>query len=326
MDMHDCGRPPMLLSPAFKDYIWGGDRLVKEYGKKTDMRPVAESWELSCHPDGYSHIASGAYKGRTLAGVLGERPDWVATGAAARAYSGFPILIKLIDAKRDLSLQVHPNDDYAKKYENDNGKNEAWYVIDCEPGSSLILGLGENMPEGGVSALLKDESILKYVRDVPVKPGDCFCVPAGLLHAIRGGVLIAEVQQSSNVTYRVFDYGRTGPDGRPRQLHTNHAARVIDASARAGNAAENAVTRQFDGYRAADLIDWPYFKLSRIDVNGVARLLCGDTFQALLVVDGELAVESEVSLAAEKGACVFIPAGLGRYALRGRGQALITTI
>ena len=351
----DC-REPMLLSPAFKDYIWGGDRLIREFGKKTELRPVAESWELSCHPDGLSAIASGIYKGRTLADVLDEHPGWIITGNE-NASAGFPVLIKFIDARLDLSLQVHPGDDYAKKHENDNGKNEAWYVIDCDPGTSLILGLKNNLPEGGVPGLLKDGAILNYVNNVPVKPGDCFIVPAGLLHAIRGGALIAEVQQSSNVTYRVYDYGRTGPDGKPRKLHTERAAAVIDASARVSNAADTAMTTPRDGYRITDLIGWQFFRLSRVDVSGAARLRGGNAFQALLVIAGELTVEygvpagngnggsvsipndnnagisqhiagdaSHISVSAGKGACVFIPAGFGEYYLRGCGQALLTTI
>jgi mannose-6-phosphate isomerase len=211
--------------------------------------------------------------------------------------------------------------------------------VDCEPGSSLILGLKKNLPEGGVAALINNGTILDYVNCVPVKPGDCFCVPAGLLHAIKGGVIIAEVQQSSNVTYRVYDYGRLGPDGKPRQLHTEHAAKVIDASAHAIVVSGPTGGHVREGCRVTDLADWPFFKLSHLDVSGEADFSSMDSFRALLVIEGELTVggaipvlESEPTVGggelirAKKGACVFIPAGLERYMLRGRGQALLTSL
>jgi len=359
-------RHPMLLSPVFKDYLWGGERLINEYNKTTDLRPVAESWELSCHHDGLSAVASGVYAGRTLAEVLDENPDWVVCGesgvdaspgginvtcesgvdaspggnnpvAASDGIfsSGFPILIKLIDAKQDLSIQVHPGDDYARRHENSAGKNEAWYVVGCEPGTRLILGLKESIQPQMLEAALKNGSIPEYVHSIEIKPGDCYCVPAGLLHAICGGALIAEFQQSSNITYRVFDYNRIGPDGKPRRLDIEHASRVIDCAARAINSADNAVARQFSGYSSTELVEWPYFKLTKLDIHGEANLTCGGAFQALLVIDGAVDISyayinQELSQAAPllsmlKGTCAYVPAGLGAYTLRGRGQVLLTT-
>ena len=333
-------RYPMLLAPAFKDYLWGGDRLAANYGKNTEMRPIAESWELSCHPDGLSAVASGALKGMALADVLDKYPDWVKTGYKSRQ---FPILIKFIDAKQNLSLQVHPNDSYARRHENSLGKNEAWYVIDCEPGAQMILGLNREMPKDEIKARLNDGTILDCVKTVSVKPGDGFYIPAGLLHAVGGGILIAEVQQSSNVTYRVYDYNRTGPDGKPRPLHIGNAAEVIDAGARAVNAAEDAPVERRGGYDVTDLIDWPFFRMDKMEINGEAALNCNEVFQALLIIDGSLTLTfshiadgtgrggasdadcpKETTLSVSKGDCVFIPAGLGKYALRGKGAALLT--
>ena len=328
---------PMLLSPAFKDYLWGGNRLIDEYKKNTDLRPVAESWELSCHPDGLCKVESGDLKGRILADLLDEYPEWIGSGATGAR--DFPILIKFIDAKQDLSLQVHPGDAYARANENDNGKNEAWYVLDREPGATLILGLKTNAPPDKIQSLLAGGAILDYVNTIPVEPGDCYCVPAGLLHAIGGGILVAEVQQSSNVTYRVYDYGRVGVDGKPRQLHTKRAAAVIDGTLRAYNNKDAASIRQFRGYSVADLVDWPYFKLSQLDIDGEARLECGcEAFHALLITEGEFTVDyydapstgentaGEQAWQARKGACVFVPAGLGSYSLRGKGRVLLATV
>ena len=319
------GRYPMLMLPAFKDYIWGGDRLPNEFGKVTGLRPVAESWEVSCHPDGPSVVANGAYSGRPLAAVLDERPEWIAPGSAGA--SRFPILIKLIDARQNLSLQVHPNDVYARARENDNGKNEAWYIIDCKPGAGLIMGLRDVAGNEGIPEMIANGAILEHAVTVPVKPGDCYLVPAGLLHSICGGVLIAEVQQSSNVTYRVYDYGRVGADGKPRRLHVERAADVIDGALRARNCADFAVARRCDGYDLTPLADWPFFKLSALDIDGAAAVACDASFHALLATDGAFVISCPAALdvAAAKGDSVFIPAGLGKYTIAGRGRVLLAT-
>lgn len=314
------------MIPSFKNYIWGGDRLAKEFGKKTDGCTVAESWEVSCHPDGPSFVGSGEFEGMALREVLDARPEWISPGCADA--SGFPILIKLIDAKQNLSLQVHPDDAYARAHENDNGKNEAWYIIDCEPGAGLILGLREHTSPIDIPAMINDGVILDYVNTVPVKPGDSFLIPAGLLHAVCGGALIAEVQQSSNITYRVYDYGRLETDGKPRALHIDKAAAVIDETLRSYNGADFAVTRRCDGFWIADLADWRFFKTSKLSIDGEASLVCDSSFHALLVIEGAFSVAAPgpQPISVIKGASVFIPAGLGKYMIKGRGQILLTTI
>jgi mannose-6-phosphate isomerase len=282
----------MKQSPAFKDYIWGGERLVADYGKRTGLRPVAESWELSCHPDGPSTVENGLFAGQALERVLREHPEFAGTACAPGA---FPVLVKLIDAKQNLSLQVHPDDAYAREHEDSLGKNEMWYVADCEPGASLILGFGRAMGKGEIAGAIKDGSILDAVNAVPVSPGDCFCVPAGMLHAIGAGIVIAEIQQSSNVTYRVCDYGRTGADGKPRPLHAERAADVIDTGLSAKNSARGAAPRRRAGYAETVLADWRYFRVSRLDISAgadsPAELCCGEgSFHGLLVIDGGLSL------------------------------------
>ena len=319
-------RRPMLLAPVFKDRIWGGDRLAREFGKMTALRPIAESWELSCHPDGLSIIRTGEYAGRTLAEAIDAHPGWAGPGCSGAA--GFPILVKLIDAKQNLSLQVHPGDAYARAHENDNGKNEAWYVVDCEPDARLILGLKADIDAGEIASRLRDGTILECVNYEPVKPGDCYCVPAGLLHAICGGVLIAEVQQSSNVTYRVHDYGRLGADGKPRKLHIEQAADVVNGELRVANCADGAAVRVLEGYSDTELVNWRFFKLNKLDIGGSASLCCGSGgFHSLLVTGGDFTVEADgcPPVAAHKGGCVFIPSGLGAYTLRGHGCVLLAS-
>jgi mannose-6-phosphate isomerase len=377
----------MKQAPAFKDYLWGGERLVADYGKRTDMRPVAESWELSCHPDGPSAVENGPFAGQTLERVLREHPDFAgaafapggaagASGAGASGSAGtpgadgagnahgasgaqgaaetggppggaagaFPVLVKLIDAKQNLSLQVHPDDAYARERENSLGKNEMWYVADCEPGASLILGFSRAMGRAEIVEAIENGSILDDVNVVPVSPGDCFCVPAGLIHAIGAGIVIAEIQQSSNITYRVYDYGRTGADGKPRPLHIGRAADVIDTGLSAKNSSRGAAPLRHKGYAETVLAGWRYFRVSRLDISAgadsPAELRCGEaSFHGLLVIDGGLSLlwaapgaacaaraAPEETMPLAKGDCVFVPAGMGAYGLSGAATALLVTL
>ena len=207
---------PMLLQPAFKDYLWGGERLKTDFGKQTAIAPLAESWELSCHPDGESTIASGPFAGQTLAAALQAQPELL--GSAVDAQDGFPLMIKLIDAKQSLSVQVHPDDEYAARVEHSRGKTEMWVIVDCEPGAELLYGFSRPVTREELACRIKDGTLLEVAGHAPVHPGDVFFIPAGTLHAIGAGILIAEIQQSSNVTYRVYDYDRRDKNGNTRPL------------------------------------------------------------------------------------------------------------
>ena len=216
---------PMLLKAPLKDYLWGGNRLKNEYGKESDLDIVAESWELSCHEAGLSVIDSGAHKGETLAAFLAGAGKAV-LGSKAQDRDYFPLLIKFIDAKGDLSVQVHPDDEYALREEGEQGKTEMWYVVDAEPDASLIYGFQQKISKEEFEQRIADNTLLEVCNKVPVHKGDVFFIKAGTLHAIGSGILIYEVQQSSNLTYRVYDYGRVGKDGKPRQLHIDKALAV----------------------------------------------------------------------------------------------------
>ena len=218
------GRRPLLLSPAFKDYIWGGNRLKRDWGKRTDMTPLAESWELSCHEAGPSVIAGGAYAGRTLGEYLTEHPQ--DAGTKAQNAGAFPLLIKLIDAAGPLSVQVHPDDAYAREFEHSLGKSEMWLVLDASEGAGIYYGFKRETSLSEMRAAIENNTLTELLSWVPAKTGDCFFIPAGTVHAIGAGLMVAEVQQSSNLTYRVYDYGRVGADGRPRELHIDKALAV----------------------------------------------------------------------------------------------------
>lgn len=318
----------MKMSPAFKDYLWGGERLVEQYGKAAAVRPVAESWEISCYPDCPSVIANGSLKGTTLPDALAANP-----ALKGKNTGDFPVLVKLIDARQRLSIQVHPDDDYAGRFENESGKNEMWYVVDCEPDSELIMGFKEPVTKHTLENAIRGGTLLSLVNHVKVRPGDCFSIPAGLIHSIGEGCLIAEIQQSSNVTYRVYDYDRTGADGKPRELHIEKAVDVIDVNLRAGNNS-HAKPQEFDGYTMTKLTRWSYFSACLLDICGQADLTQDrDRFSCLLVTDGALtavcsgeSATGESRLDLKAGESAFIPAGLGAYTLKGKAKAIITTV
>ena len=219
--------PAYQLIPTCKDYIWGGQRLKTDFGIQSGLNPLSEAWVLSCHPDGPSVLADGPDKGMTLRAWL-DKAGKEALGTACEAFEDFPMLIKLIDAKKDLSIQVHPSDAYALEHEGQYGKTEMWVVLDAEPGASLYYGFDREVSLEEFSSRVSDGTLTEVLRKVPVKPGDVFFIPSGTLHAIGAGLVIAEIQQNSNVTYRVFDYGRLGADGKPRPLHVEKALAVTD--------------------------------------------------------------------------------------------------
>lgn len=186
------------LRPACKSYIWGGRRLIEEYGKGDGAGNLAESWELSCHPDGPSIAADGPYTGRSLPEILAERPELA--GRAVESLGRFPVLVKLIDAARDLSVQVHPDDAYALKHEGQLGKTEMWYIIYAEPGAGLYCGFRREVTPAQLHTAIEGNTLCELLRRVPVKAGDVVFIPAGTVHAIGAGILLAEIQQSSSVT------------------------------------------------------------------------------------------------------------------------------
>ncbi|MCR5025201.1 MAG: class I mannose-6-phosphate isomerase, partial [Lachnospiraceae bacterium] len=207
------------LKPACKDYLWGGERLKKEYGIEYDGDPLAEAWVLSCHPDGLSVIDSGEHKGKTLSEYIGRNADKTL---------GFPVLIKLIDAKQNLSIQVHPDDEYAMSHEGQKGKTEMWYILDSAPDAFIYYGFKKEISKEEFEQRIRDNTITEVLNKVRVKKGEAYFIKAGTLHAIGAGCLIAEVQQNSNVTYRIYDYDRVGADGKRRELHIDKALDVTD--------------------------------------------------------------------------------------------------
>ena len=298
----------LKLTPACKDYLWGGQRLKTDFGVQSNLDPLAEAWVLSCHPDGPSLLPDGT----TLADYLAAHPE--AAGSHCEAFADFPVLVKLIDAKNDLSIQVHPSDAYALEHEHQYGKTEMWVVLAAEPGAFLYYGFDHEITKEEFARRIRENTLTEVLHAAPVQKGDVFFIPSGTLHAICHGIVIAEVQQNSNVTYRVYDYGRVGADGKPRALHIEQALAVTDL-------------------RPAPALDFaPHLGQCAYFTTDLRRAPFGETvdetsFAALLVTEGTgtLAMDGEtMPLAA--GDCLFVPAGSGTFQVEGDCSVLVTRV
>ncbi len=316
---------PMKLEAPLKDYLWGGTRLKDEYGKKTNLDKVAESWELACHKDGKSKIVNGEAAGLFLEDWLaGQDKSVLGTNAASFPY--FPLLIKLIDAKGDLSVQVHPDNDYAMRVEGEYGKTEMWYIVDCEPGASLLYGFKEKISKEEFERRIADNTLLEVCNRVAVKKGDVFFIDSGTLHAIGKGILICEIQQNSNTTYRIYDYGRVGKDGKPRELHVKKAIDVTKLEPPTKPTTALAKIDIIPGLDMKLLAECEYFTAYHATLKGEASLKAGsESFQTFTVLSGSLKLTSgDTVLDFYKGESVFIPAGLGIYTLTGDATFILS--
>ena len=261
---------PFLLSPAAKDYIWGGTRLREEYNKHIDMTPLAETWECSTHPDGPSRVASGAFAGEKLVDVLRAHPEFIGTHPKTDGEGGLPVLIKFIDAARDLSVQVHPSDEYARTHEHGQlGKTEMWYVLEAAPGASLVYGFRQDLTRPMLAASLEDDTVEQYLQKVEIHRGDVFLIESGTVHAIGAGAMIVEIQESSNLTYRMYDYHRLGKDGKPRELHIAKALDVVDLRRKPLPEQLQRACEQHDGYSVELLEQCKYFRTERLRLDTV---------------------------------------------------------
>ncbi|MEI6579250.1 MAG: type I phosphomannose isomerase catalytic subunit [Eubacteriales bacterium] len=316
---------PMKLEPAITEIVWGGTRLISEYGMVTDKKNAAEAWMLSCTGEGLSKVINGEYAGKTLLEIYSANKK--ICGFHGSKFEKFPILIKFIDALDDLSIQVHPDDEYARFIGEGDGKTEAWYILDCDEGAELVLGFKQEISEKEFLTAIERGDLADFVQKVQVKKGDFFFIEAGTLHAICKGILLAEVQQNSNTTYRVFDYNRLW-DGKLRQLRVDSA---IDVTKR-----EPFVFESRPEYKAETigntvrtlLIDCEFFIIATLDISdSYIGKVDESSFVSLLVLDGSghLNCAGE-SMPIKKGESVFIPAGCGKFTVEGNIKILETQI
>ena len=319
---------PFLLRPTGKDYLWGGNRLNDDFGKRIPIIPLAETWECSTHPDGQSTVAD---TGELLGDVLAKHPEYL--GTHPRRLTGgkpeLPILIKLIDAKQKLSIQVHPDDDYARMIEHSLGKTEMWYVLAAKRDAELIYGFRRDMTREQVRKALREGKIERYLNHVTVHPDDVFFVEPGTVHAIGAGVLLAEIQESSNVTYRLYDYGRTDRQGKKRALHIDKAMQVADFAASSTPRQPMRVLKYRNGCATELLCRCRYFQVERMLLNTEIRRELAtfqtdrNSFHTLLCTEGcGVIFGDKVTIPFFKGDCLFIPADSIPLKLHGKAQLL----
>ncbi len=314
----------LKLKPVFKDYIWGGTRLRDDYGYDCDLDPVAEGWLLSCHKDGKSVIDGGEFDGRTLESVIEKYGKEKITGKKSLDFPYFPVLIKLIDAKDDLSIQVHPDNEYAERVEHEFGKTEIWYVLDAAEGSTLVYGFKKKISSEEFKRAIESNTLTEVLNVVKVKKGDLFFIEAGTVHAIGKGALIAEIQQNSNSTYRVYDYGRVGKDGKPRELHIKKAVDVSKTEPPKYEPKPFGEETETDGGKAQLLTKCDLFTVWRYEINSKMIFETNEkTFNHILVLEGCGKINGRNL---KKGDSYFVPANFGKYEISGNAEILITNI
>lgn len=317
----------LKLRPALKDYLWGGTRLKTDFGFQTDLDIVSEGWMLSCHKDGENIIENGKYEGKTLSDVIAAEGKKI-LGTNAQKFDRFPILIKLIDAKKDLSVQVHPDNDYALRVEGEYGKTECWYILDCDEGAELIYGFKQEISKEEFKQRIADNTFLEVVNKVPVHRGDLFFIDAGTLHAIGGGILLAEIQQNSNTTYRVYDYGRLGADGKPRPLHTEKAVDVTNCVPPTHDITPEGEKIVCDGNTKQLLTKCDLFTVSSVEVSyAYSGTADSSSFVSVLCTagSGEIACGAE-TFSIQKGDSFFLAANSGDYTVTGNVTLVETRV
>lgn len=327
---------PLKFIPAYKDYIWGGRNLEK-LGKNIPEGIIAESWELSCHPEGESIISNGLYRNKSLTWFIEEHGyKAVGTSVGSPSYwqpgDKFPLLIKFIDANDRLSVQVHPDDKYALLNEDDkSGKNEMWYIIWAKPGAKLVYGLIPGTTKEVFEAAIHNGNVEDFLNHIEVAAGDAIYIPAGLVHAIGDGILLAEIQQSSNNTYRVYDYDRVDKTGKKRPLHISKALDVInfDVTGMIDHSEISFVRERKPGENEVILLsDSPFFTVDLLNLQGeIEEFADGSRFYSYVIVEGEGNIiqtdsASKDVVKVKAGETVFIPAAMGKYAIKGSLKAL----
>jgi mannose-6-phosphate isomerase len=317
---------PMTFDPVFKDYPWGGRNLATMLGRDLPEGIVAESWDVAAHPNGSSTVNNGPLAGKTLPEVLellGE--DLVGEhSAAALAQGRFPLLIKLLDCHRWLSIQVHPNDAYGLAHEGEWGKTEMWVVLHAEPGAELIYGFARGVTKEQYAAVIGGEGSADLLHRLAVKPGDVLFVPAGAVHALGPGIIVTEIQQNSDTTYRIYDWGR------PRPLHLPQALDVLDFGLVEPQPVKPKVMLDDEGFKVEQLAACPYFETERLTMpagNEFFGLCEGETFELWAVLQGRATIYSDAEpLALTAVQWALLPAALGEFQVQADQDAVLLRV
>ncbi len=324
---------PMLFEPNMHPVVWGGQRLMewKQLGDEAlRKQPIGESWEISAVDSSPSIVANGTWAGYNLIDVIARRPKEILGKAVADKYDGkMPLLAKFIDASKDLSIQVHPDDEMAQREHHKMGKSEMWYIIDAQPGACLYAGFKQQITPEEYKRRVADGTITEVLARHEVHAGDVFYLPAGRVHAICSGILLAEIQQSSDVTYRIYDYNRPGMDGQPRELHTDLAAQALDYTVHdeyktpAPQALQASQAQQNSVHKT---LDTPHFSVRIVDLDQPKHrnMIKYDSFVLIMCTQGQCAIRTRATKAEvvlNEGYSCLVPAAIADYELIPTGQA-----
>jgi len=315
---------PLTFKPVYKDYPWGGSRIPETFNRDVPNGIYAESWEISDHDDGMSIVSNGALAGKSIREILKESPKEIMGSEVVG--TNFPLLIKLIDAKQKLSVQVHPNDETAEEFGGE-AKTEMWYLLGDNP-TQVYCGLNDGITKESFRQAIENGTSGDTMHPVPVQKDSAVFVRGGRVHAIDAGCLILEIQQNSNTTYRLYDWGRMGNNGKPRDLHIEQAINVINWNDNEDPLVEPKVLVDTDTFQCLEVLKCEYFQLEKLTFRTPLEVpMSGKTFHALFVSEGEASIEWEGGcLSTPAGTSILVPAALPAYTLTGTAVVLRTTI
>ena len=311
---------PLQFDPILKERIWGGEKLKTELNKPITSKITGESWEISTVKGDVSVIANGALKGKSLMDVINDNPDEIlGTEVYARFGKEFPLLFKYLDAREDLSIQVHPNDALAKELHDSFGKTEMWYIMQADDDARIIVGFKENSNAAEYLEYLENKTLLSILDDVKVKSGDVFFLETGTVHAIGAGLVVAEIQQTSDITYRLYDFDRVDANGATRELHVDLALDAINY-----NVTETKKEYSKDINKSNVVVDCPYFTTNYIPLDGTITVKKdGKSFTVYMCIEGQFEIEyNDTVYKYKKGDTVLIPAGISELIISGKASIL----
>ena len=312
----------LKLKGSHKDYLWGGTKLMDKYNQHSDSDIMAESWVVSTHADGPSFIENADIKETTLKEYIENNP--MSLGSDNQQLTQLPILAKLIDSNQPLSVQVHPDDAYAQKHENDNGKNEMWVILEAKENAQLVVGLNKVLSAQQLEQSIRDNTLEQHLNYVPVKQGDVVYIPAGTIHAIGAGITICEIQQSSNVTYRLYDYNRKDNDGNTRELHIDKGVHVSSLDPFPSVLHHGYDESIIDDYRVKTLVSNKYFTTKQYEINNRCTIEHSlQSFLAVVVIDGDVSISNNnTNVKGKKGDSFFIEAEEGFLTMIGNAKLI----
>jgi mannose-6-phosphate isomerase len=311
---------PLQFDPILKERIWGGEKLKAVLNKPIVSTITGESWELSTVEGDISIITNGSLKGKSLVEVINEMPnELLGTAVHERFGTQFPLLFKYLDAREDLSIQVHPNDELAKKRHNSFGKTEMWYIMQADPDSRIIVGFKEDSNADEYVEKLKSNDLLSILDDVKVKEGDVFFLETGTVHAIGAGLVVAEIQQTSDITYRIYDFDRVDAQGNKRELHVDLALEAINY-----NKVETRKEYLKEENESNTIVNCPYFTTNFIPLTESTTITkTGNSFTVYMCIDGAFEIEYDMDIYQyKKGDTILIPAAMDYYVISGKASIL----